>query len=124
MWVVGPVSSVFDFITFAVLLFVFQANQTLFHTGWFIESMATQVLAIFVIRTIGNPFKSRPNRWLALTSVCVVLVACALPFSFLAPAMGFEAPPALFFAILVVMVTSYLLMLELAKRFFYRRIMR
>lgn len=124
MWVVGPVSSVFDFITFAVLLLVFQANQTLFHTGWFIESMATQVLAIFVIRTIGNPFKSRPNRWLALTSVGVVLVACALPFSILAPTLGFEAPPALFFAILVAMVTGYLLMLELAKRFFYRRIMR
>ena len=124
MWVVGPVSSLFDFITFAVLLFVFQANQTLFHTGWFIESIATQVFAIFVIRTVGNPFKSRPNRWLALTSVGVILVACALPFSFLAPALGFEAPPPLFFAILLVMTVSYLLMLELAKRNFYRRIMR
>jgi len=124
MWIVGPVSSLFDFLTFAVLLFVFQANQTLFHTGWFIESMATQVLAIFVIRTIGNPFKSRPNRWLALTSVGVVLVACALPFTFLAPVLGFEAPPALFFVILTGMVFSYLIMLELAKRFFYRRIMQ
>lgn len=124
MWIVGPVSSLFDFLTFAVLMFVFQANQTLFHTGWFIESMATQVLAIFVIRTIGNPFKSRPNRWLALTSVGVVLVACALPFTLLAPVLGFEAPPALFFVILTGMVFSYLIMLELAKRFFYRRIMQ
>lgn len=124
MWVVGPVSSVFDFITFAVLLLIFQANQTLFHTGWFVESIATQVLAIFVIRTIGNPFKSRPNRWLALTSIGVVLIACALPFTLLAPALGFEAPPALFFIILAAMVVSYLIMLELAKRFFYQRIMQ
>lgn len=124
MWVVGPVSSLFDFMTFGVLLFVFQANQTLFHTGWFIESIATQVFAIFIIRTIGNPFRSRPNRWLALTSVSVVLIACALPFTLLAPILGFEAPPPLFFAILIAMVVSYLFMLELAKRFFYRRIMR
>lgn len=124
MWMVGPVSSIFDFITFAVLLFVFQANQTLFHTGWFIESIATQVFAIFVIRTIGNPFKSRPNRWLALTSVVVVLVACALPFTILAPTLGFEAPPIQFFVILTAMVFSYLIMLELAKRFFYRRILQ
>ena len=101
-----------------------QANQTLFHTGWFIESIATQAFAIFVIRTIGNPFKSRPNRWLALTSVVVVLVACALPFTILAPTLGFEAPPIQFFVILTAMVFSYLIMLELAKRFFYRRIMQ
>ena len=124
MWTVGPVSSLFDFLTFAIMLFVFQANQTLFHTGWFIESITTQVFAIFVIRTVGNPFRSHPHRWLALTSIGVVLIACLLPFSVLAPALGFEAPPLLFFVILVGMVSSYLLMLELAKRYFYRRIIR
>ncbi len=60
MWVVGPVSSVFDFLTFFILLKVFGAGEALFHTGWFIESIATQVLVIFVIRTRGSPFKSRP----------------------------------------------------------------
>jgi P-type Mg2+ transporter len=64
MLIVGPVSSVFDFLTFYIMLKIFHAGATLFHTGWFIESMATQVLVIFVIRTRGNPFRSHPNPWL------------------------------------------------------------
>ena len=122
MWTVGPVSSVFDFITFGVMLWVFQANQTLFHTGWFIESLATQVLAIFVIRTVGNPFKSRPNRWLMWTSIAIVALACILPLTFMASLLGFEAPPPLFYGILLMMVVGYLVTLEIAKRFFYQRV--
>jgi len=61
MLVVGLVSSLFDFLTFFVMLKVFQAHEALFHTGWFIESLATQVLVIFIIRTRKNPWKSRPN---------------------------------------------------------------
>ena len=75
MLVIGPVSSVFDFLTFYVMLAVFHAGEALFHTGWFIESMATQVLVIFIIRTRRNPFKSRPNPWLIACSLTVVAVA-------------------------------------------------
>lgn len=122
MWTAGPVSSLFDFITFGIMLWVFQANEALFHTGWFVESLATQVFAIFIIRTVGNPWKSRPNPWLTLTSIGVVLFACALPFTPLAILLGFEPLPALFFAILAGMVASYLLLLEIVKRLFYRHV--
>ena len=120
MWVVGPVSSVFDFLTFFILLKVFGAGEALFHTGWFIESIATQVLVIFVIRTRGNPFKSRPNIALGVASMTVVLVALALPFTPFAARLGLVAPPPLFFLILPIMVFSYLVAVEFVKRYFYR----
>lgn len=120
MWVVGPVSSVFDFLMFFILLKVFGASEELFHTGWFIESIATQVLVIFVIRTRGSPFRSRPGTALTITSLTVVLVAAALPFTPFATHLGFVAPPPLFFMILVAMVLCYLVAVELVKRLFYR----
>jgi Mg2+-importing ATPase len=120
MWVVGPVSSVFDFLMFFILLKVLGAGEELFHTGWFIESIATQVLVIFVIRTRGNPFKSRPNIALTVTSLAVVLVAAALPFTPFSAQLGFVAPPPLFFMILPVIVLCYLMAVEFVKRWFYR----
>ena len=78
MLVLGPVSSVFDFLTFGLLLLVFHADEALFQTGWFIESLATQVLVIFVLRTRRNPLKSRPHPLLATTSVAVVGLAVRL----------------------------------------------
>jgi Mg2+-importing ATPase len=120
MWVVGPVSSLFDFLTFFILLKVFGAGEELFHTGWFIESIATQVLVIFVIRTRGSPFRSRPNTTLVATSLAIVAVAAVLPFSPFAQQLGFVAPPLLFFAILPAMVLCYLLAVEFVKRYFYR----
>ncbi|KVS17738.1 magnesium-translocating P-type ATPase [Burkholderia vietnamiensis] len=104
MWVVGPVSSVFDFLTFFIMLKVFNADEALFHTGWFIESIATQVLVIFIIRTQGSPFKSRPGRVLTITSLAVVLIAGALPFTPVAALLGFVAPPPQFFLILLAML--------------------
>ncbi len=121
MWVVGPVSSVFDFLMFFILLKVFDAGEVLFHTGWFIESIATQVLVIFVIRTRGSPLKSRPSIALTITSLTVVLVAVALPFTPFATHLGFVAPPPLFFVILPVMVFCYLITVEFVKRLFYRK---
>ena len=120
MLVVGPVSSVFDFLMFFILLKVFDAGEALFHTGWFIESIATQVLVIFVIRTRGNPFKSRPSIALTITSLLVVLIAAALPFTPFAAHLGFVAPPPLFFVILPAMVLCYLATVEFVKRLFYR----
>jgi Mg2+-importing ATPase len=120
MWVVGPVSSLFDFLMFFILLKVFSAGEALFHTGWFIESIATQVLVIFVIRTRGNPFKSRPSIALTITSLTVVLVAATLPFTPFAAQLGFVAPPPLFFMILPGMVLCYLVAVEFVKRLFYR----
>src|SRR5215471_15311434 len=90
---IGPVSSLFDFLTFYVLLHVFHAGEPLFHTGWFVESLATQTLVLFVIRTTGNPLTSRPSRALTLTTLAIVAIGAALPLTPLAGPLGFVAPP-------------------------------
>jgi Mg2+-importing ATPase len=121
MLVIGPLSSVYDFLTFAVMLGVFHADERLFRTGWFVESLATQTLVIFVIRTAGRPWQSRPGAGLAL-GVCVCAAAGAIiPFTPLAPWLGFTPLPPVFFAILVLMVVTYLGLVEVVKRWFYRR---
>jgi Mg2+-importing ATPase len=122
MWTIGPVSSLFDFLTFYVLLAVLNANEVLFQTGWFVESLATQVLVIFVIRTRHNPLSSRPHPVLAATSLAVVLAALILPFTRLGHYFGFQPPPAEFLAILAGLVVSYLGIVEAAKRVFYRHL--
>jgi Mg2+-importing ATPase len=121
MLIIGPVSSIFDFLTFYIMLTIFHAGETLFHTGWFIESMATQVLVIFIIRTRRNPFKSRPNPWLIACSLSVVAVAVLLPFTPFGVHLGFVAPPAFFFLILAAMLLVYLLAVEGMKQWFFRR---
>ncbi|MBW8363872.1 MAG: magnesium-translocating P-type ATPase [Rhizobium sp.] len=120
MLTLGPVSSVFDFLTFFVMLKVFQANEALFHTGWFIESIATQVLVIFIIRTRGSPLTSRPNVWLVVLSIAVVAVAALLPWLPFAGELGFVPPPPAFYAVLAGIVTAYLAVMLWAKQLFYR----
>ncbi|HEY3342364.1 MAG TPA: magnesium-translocating P-type ATPase, partial [Anaerolineae bacterium] len=100
MLIIGPISSVYDFITFAVMLFIFHADETLFHTGWFGESLATQTLVLFIIRTGGNPLKSRPSRPLAITTLLVVLIGLVLPISPLAGLLGFTPLPLGYFVFL------------------------
>jgi Mg2+-importing ATPase len=118
---IGPISSIFDFLTFFLMLAVFHAAAPLFHTGWFVESLATQTLVLFVIRTAGNPFKSRPSRPLAITTIMIVLIGVALPFSPLAAALGFTPLPALYFLFLVAMTLTYLGLVEIGKRVLMRR---
>ena len=89
MLFIGPISSLFDFLTFFVLLRVFHAGESLFHTGWFVESLATQTLVLFVIRTMGNPFRSRPSRALTATTLIIVAVGVMLPSTPLGPVLGF-----------------------------------
>ena len=120
MLTIGPISSLFDFLTFYLLNRLLQADEALFHTGWFVESIATQVLVIFVIRTRRNPLRSRPNPWLVGTSLAVVCVAMALPFSPLAPYLGFAPLPLSYFGLLALLLVSYLVMVEGAKQWFYR----
>ena len=121
MVTVGPVSSLFDVLTFYVMLHLFSANEALFRTGWFVESLATQVLVIFVIRTRRSAFASVPAKGLIVTSLAVVAVAIWLPFSSIAGLFGFVPLPAAYFGVLAVLVVVYLLLVELAKRMFFRR---
>jgi P-type Mg2+ transporter len=116
----GPISSLFDFMTFAVMLGVFHAGPPLFRSGWFVESLATQTLVIFAIRTRRSPFtRSRPSLPLLVAALTVVAIGAWLPFSPLAHPLGFAALPAAFFLALVGMVLLYLMLIELAKRMFY-----
>jgi Mg2+-importing ATPase len=122
MLIIGPVSSVFDFLTFYIMLALFHASEQLFHTGWFIESIASQVLVIFIVRTHKNPFDSRPNPWLVACSLAVVAVAALLPYTPAAVHLGFVAPPALFFLTLGATLLLYLACVEAMKQWFFRRI--
>jgi P-type Mg2+ transporter len=119
----GPISSIFDFAMFAVLLVGFDAGATLFRSGWFVESLATQSLAIFAIRTRRVPFfRSRPSRPLLFSTFAVVAVGFALPFTPLAHTLGFTSLPLGLVAVIVAIIPIYLLVLELGKRIFYKRL--
>ncbi len=113
---IGPISSVFDGLTFWALLKVFRADEVLFHTGWFVESLATQALVLFVIRTAGNPWKSRPSGPLAATTLGVVAVAVLLPYTPLATPLGFRPLPAGFGPFLCVTTGAYLVVVDRVKR--------
>jgi Mg2+-importing ATPase len=117
MFTFGPVSSLFDFLTFAVLLGVLHAGPVEFRSGWFVESLATQTLVVFVIRTHRSPpWRSRPSPVLVATVLAGVAVAAVLPYTPLAGPLGFTGLPVLFLAVLVAMVVTYLVLVEFAKR--------
>jgi P-type Mg2+ transporter len=122
MIIIGPISSIYDFLTYGVMLFIFHASPQLFHTGWFIESLCTQTLVIHVIRTGKIPFlESWPSRFLILTSIFIVTVGIFIPFSPLAKPFGFVAPPTLYFVILFFMVITYLLLVQVVKSWFIKK---
>lgn len=116
MLTVGPVSSLFDFLTFAVLLHLFHAGEARFHTGWFVESLATQTLVLFVIRTGGNPFRSKPSRPLVVAVLAAVAIGVILPYSPLAAPLGFVPLPAGYLLFVIVTTAVYLLLVEAVKR--------
>ncbi len=119
----GPISSLFDFATFAILLVGFDASHALFRSGWFVESLATQSLAIFAIRTRRVPFfRSRASTPLLVSTLAVVAIAFALPFSPLAHTLGFTHLPLALVAVIAAIIPTYLLVLELGKHIFYRRL--
>jgi len=121
MLVMGPISSIYDFLTFGVLLWGFHAGEQLFHTGWFVESLATQTLVVFVIRTAGNPFRSRPSRTMLMGVTAIVLVGVTWPYTPLGPWLGFSPLPAPLLAALIGLTVTYLLLVQWVKSWFYRR---
>jgi Mg2+-importing ATPase len=124
MLYIGPLSSIYDFLTFFALIKIFHASEQFFHTGWFVESLATQTLVIFVIRTAGNPLRSRPSMALATTTVLVVVTGTVLPFTPLGRMLGFTALPAGFLLFLFVATGTYLLLVEIVKRRLMPRLLR
>jgi Mg2+-importing ATPase len=118
---IGPISSIFDFLTFYVLLRFFHAGAVLFHTGWFVESLATQTLVLFVIRTSQNPLRSRPSRPLMATVLIIVAAGNLLPFSPLAGPLGFAPLPGSYFTYLAVATFVYLVLVEFGKHLLLSR---
>jgi Mg2+-importing ATPase len=123
MIIIGPISSIYDFLTFGVLLWLFHAatNAPLFRTGWFVESLATQTLVVFVIRTAGNPFKSRPSRPLTIGVAAVSLAGVVLPYTYLGALMGFVPLPLSLLGAITLIALTYLCLVQVVKTWFYRR---
>jgi len=118
----GPVSSIFDFLTFVVMLTILNADHAEFRTGWFVESLATQTLVVFLIRTRRVPFfRSRPSPAMVATPTAMAAVGAILPFTPLSHVLGFSTLPVAFFLILLGMVLTYLALVEIAKGRFYAR---
>ncbi len=141
---IGPISSIFDYTTYAVLWFLFKCNHVvvtpelvarypkeaidhtyaamLFHTGWFVESLMTQTLIIHVIRTNLIPFiHSRASWQLTLTTLLIMAAGAYLPFSPLAPALGFVPLPGLFWPILLLTLLCYVGLTQLVKMWLIRK---
>ena len=124
--VIGPISSLFDYATFALMWFVFKANsletQALFQTGWFVESIFTQTLIVHVIRTNKIPFlQSRASRQLTLTSLGIVAIAAFLPYSPLGPALGLVPLPGLYWLFLLVFMLGYMVITQFVKTWFNKK---
>ncbi len=113
--IMGPLSSVFDLLTFAALLWLFRASPAEFQTAWFLESMATQILVIFIVRTNGRPWRHLPSPALAASSLIALVAAIILPFTPLGTWFGFVAPPAVVLAAIGTIVIVYLVAAELLK---------
>jgi Mg2+-importing ATPase len=121
----GPFSSLYDFLTFGIMLFIFNAltpaKASLFQSGWFVESFWTEVLVIFVIRTRRFPFVlSKPGKWLTILTISAVAFGTILPFTVLGSFLGFTALPPQYWILLVLMVATYLLLVDAGKVFFYK----
>lgn len=125
MVIIGPVSSLFDFLTYGVLLFLFNASAQFFHTGWFIESLCTQALVIHIIRTNKIPFlESMPSRFLISTSVFIVLIGIFITQSPLGKYFGFVPMPWMYFSVLINILILYLFSVQVVKQWFIRKIGR
>lgn len=120
MGVLGPISSIFDFLTFFVLLILFHANETLFHTGWFVESIVTQTLIIFSIRTRLFMFRSKPNLAVIIMAILITSIGIVLPFVGASSWLGFVPLPISFFIFLLFAVAVYITLVEITK-FLFRR---
>jgi Mg2+-importing ATPase len=121
MVVFGLVSSVFDYLTFGVLLGLMHANVTQFRTGWFVESVSSAALIVLVVRTRQRFYQSRPSRPLLFTTLAIVAAVILLPYTPLAGLLGLAPLPGLFLLALGAIVTLYIAAAEVAKALFYRR---
>jgi Mg2+-importing ATPase len=123
MLLFGPISSLLDFATFGLMIWVFHASQREFQSGWFVESLATEILILFAVRTRRVPFfRSRPSFGLTAAVLVALTIGCYLPYSPLNGVLGFVPLPAPFFAALAGMIVLYLSAVEVAKYYFFNHL--
>jgi Mg2+-importing ATPase len=122
MVVFGLISSVFDYMTFAVLMFWMHASQEIFRTGWFVESVVSATLIVLAIRTHRWFFQSRPGTLLSFAVFAIIIGVCALPYTALGELFGFVPLPLNFYAVVAGIVALYVVSVEIAKRFFFSKI--
>ena len=121
MLVIGPVSTVFDMLTFGVLVLLFHADETFFRTGWFVESLVTQILMIFAVRTRRHLFASQPHPSVTALAFGTAALTVVLPFLPVGAWFEFVALPLPYFAFLLLVIGGFLVMVEVVKRLFYTR---
>jgi Mg2+-importing ATPase len=122
MIVFGLLSSLFDYMTFGILIFFLKANEQQFQTGWFIESVVSATLIVLVLRTQLSVIKSKPGKYLSIATVLVILFTVTLPYMPFANLFGFTPLPLLFYGVMAVIIAAYILMAEFAKRQFYKHV--
>jgi Mg2+-importing ATPase len=122
MMTFGVLSSVFDYLTFGVLLLILHATTKQFRTGWFIESVISASVIVLVIRTRRSFFRSKPGKYLLIATLLVVVVTILLPFTPLAELLGFQPLPITILLVIGMIVVLYILAAEITKRFFYKRV--
>ncbi|HLX90173.1 MAG TPA: magnesium-translocating P-type ATPase [Puia sp.] len=124
MVVFGIISSLFDYVTFFVLLYVVKASEQVFRTGWFVESVVSAALIVLIIRTSKTVFKSRPGKYLVLATAFVVLITLLIPLSPVASLLGFTPLPLKLYLLIALIIMAYVLLTELAKKIFYLKVNR
>jgi len=122
MFTFGLVSSVFDYLTFGVLLFILHATPDQFRTGWFMESVISASIIVLVIRSRRPFFKSRPGKPLLIATLVIVLATLIFPYTPIGPIFGFVPLPVSFLIMMGLIVIFYILMAEFVKKVFYQKI--
>jgi Mg2+-importing ATPase len=122
MMTFGIVSSVFDYLTFGVLLLILHATTDQFRTGWFIESVISASVIVLVIRTRKSFFRSKPGKYLLIATLLIVVVTIIFPFTPLAELLGFQPLPITILLVIGMIVVLYIIAAEMVKKSFYKRV--
>lgn len=117
----GLMSSIFDYMTFGVLLFILKADPVLFRTGWFVESVISASFVVLIIRTRRPFYRSKPGRYLLMTTLLIAIVTIILPYLPFSPLLGFRSVPKGFLFALSLILISYIILAELGKNVFYKK---
>lgn len=120
MMTFGLLSSIFDYVTFGVLIFFLHANEYLFRTGWFIESVLSASIVVLIIRTKDSFYKSKPGKYLIIAISSTVIATLAIPYTRLGALFGFVRLPVNFIFILLIILIAYMVLAEITKKIFYK----